>query len=354
MARLRYGGQALVEGVMMRGRGAIAVALRAPDGRIVCETEPLSGTFRATRWAKLPFVRGLVVLYETLVVGTRWLIRSANLAASEEGVELGNGGVALMLTITLAIGIGIFFFLPLLITRAALPSQEGILFHAAEGLVQVAIFLGYLLLISRLPDVRRTFMYHGAEHMSIHALENGDPLVVEKVRRYPTAHPRCGTEFLVVVIIISIIAFSIVGKQPILVTVASRIILVPIIAAIAYEVLQFGARHEDNRLVRAIITPGIWVQKITTKQPTDDMIEVAIVSLEEALKADGQAVPEGSADFPRTDYQDALAALAAEKAVGADPMTDGAAERAVTGDDDAPAAQAAEVAPTEVAADPSR
>jgi uncharacterized protein YqhQ len=343
MARLRYGGQALVEGVMMRGRGAIAVALRAPDGRIVCETEPLSGTFRATRWAKLPFMRGLVVLYETLVVGTRWLIRSANLAASEEGVELGGGGVALMLTITLAIGIGIFFFLPLLITRAALPSQEGLLFHAAEGVVQVAIFLGYLLLISRLSDVRRTFQYHGAEHMSIHALENGDPLVVEKVRRYPTAHPRCGTEFLVVVIIISIIAFSIVGKQPILVTVASRIILVPIIAAIAYEVLQFGARHEDNRLVRAIITPGIWVQKITTKQPTDDMIEVAIVSLEEALKADGQAVPEGSADFARTPYQDALAALAAERAVGTDPPPDGAAEAAEAGAPEAAAAVPADV-----------
>jgi uncharacterized protein YqhQ len=331
MPRLRYGGQALVEGVMMRGRGAIAVALRAPDGRIVCETEPLSGTFRATRWAKLPFVRGLVVLYETLVVGTRWLIRSANLAASEEGVELGSGGVALMLTITLAIGIGIFFFLPLFITRAALPNQEGILFHAAEGVVQVAIFLGYLLLISRLPDVRRTFQYHGAEHMSIHALENGDPLIVERVRRYPTAHPRCGTEFLVVVIIISIIAFSIVGKQPILVTVVSRIILVPIIAAVAYEVLQFGARHEDNRLVRAIITPGIWVQKITTKQPTDDMIEVAIVSLEEALKADGQAVPDGSADFPRSSYADALATQAVDGAVGAEAAATAPAEVASAG-----------------------
>lgn len=317
---------------MMRGRGAIAVALRAPDGRIVCETEPLSGTFRATRWAKLPFVRGLVVLYETLVVGTRWLVRSANLAASEEGVELGNGGVALMLGITLAIGIGIFFFLPLFITRTVLPTQQGILLHAAEGIVQVAIFIGYLLLISRLGDVKRTFMYHGAEHMSIHALENEDPLTVEKVRRYPTAHPRCGTEFLVVVIILSILAFSIVGRQDILVTVASRLILVPIIAAVAYEILQFGARHEDNPIVRAIITPGIWVQMITTKQPTDDMIEVAIVSLEEALKADGQAIPAGSADFPRTPYADALATRAVNAAVGAEPAPAPAAD---PGDPDA-------------------
>ncbi len=332
MARLRYGGQALVEGVMMRGRGAIAVALRTPDGRIVCETEPLSGTFRATRWAKMPFVRGLVVLYETLVVGTRWLVRSANLAAAEEGVELGNGGVALMLGITLAIGIGIFFFLPLFITRTVLPTQQGLLLHAAEGIVQVAIFIGYLLLISRLGDVKRTFMYHGDEHMSINALEHEDPLVVENVRRYPTAHPRCGTEFLVVVIILSILAFSIVGRQDILVTVASRLILVPIIAAVAYEILQFGARHEDNPIMRAVIRPGIWVQMITTKRPTDDMIEVAIVSLEEALKADGQEIPAGSADFPRTPYADALATLAVDGAVGAEPVPAPAAD---PGDPDA-------------------
>ncbi len=347
MATLRYGGQALVEGVMMRGRSAIAVALRAPDGRIVFETEPLSGTFRASRWAKLPFIRGLVVLYETLVVGTRWLIRSANLSASEEGVELGNGGVALMLTVTLAIGIGIFFFLPAFITRTILPTQQGILFHAAEGVVQVSIFIGYLLLISRMGDVKRTFMYHGAEHMSIHALEHEDPLVVEQVRKYPTAHPRCGTEFLVVVIMISIITFSIIGRQDFLVTIASRLLLVPVIAAVAYEVLQYLARHETNPLMRALQRPGLWVQMITTKQPTDDMIEVAIVSLEEALKADGQPVPAGSADLPRMPYEDALAAIAAQVAAGKDPMTDGAPENVVAG---AEAAAPATEAPAEAEA----
>jgi uncharacterized protein YqhQ len=323
MARLRYGGQALVEGVMMRGRGAIAVALRAPDGRIVSQTEPLSGTFRATRWAKMPFLRGLVVLYETLVVGTRWLVRSANLAASEEGVELGSGGVAIMLTITMAIGIAIFFFLPLLITRAVVPGNGGILEHVVEGCVQVAIFIGYLLLISRAGDVKRTFMYHGAEHMSIHALENGDPLTVDRVRPYPTAHPRCGTEFLVVVIILSILTFSLIGRQPILVTVVSRIVLIPCIAAVAYEILQFGARHEGNPLMKVIITPGIWVQSITTKRPTDDQIEVAIVSLQEALIADGQQVPEGSAEIERTAYVDYLATKAVDQAVGDEPA-DGA------------------------------
>ncbi len=316
MARLRYGGQALVEGVMMRGRGSIAVALRAPDGRIVCQTEPLTGTFRATRWARLPLLRGLVVLYETLVVGTRWLIRSANLAASEEGVELGSGGVAIMLTITLAIGIAVFFFLPLLITRAVVPGQGGLLEHAVEGVVQVSIFIGYLLLISRAGDVRRTFQYHGAEHMSIHALEHGDPLTVDRVRPYPTAHPRCGTEFLVVVIILSILTFSLVGRQPILVTIASRVVLIPCIAAVAYEILQFGARHEDNVVMRALIRPGIWVQSITTKRPTDEQIEVAIVSLQEALEADGQKVPEGSAEIECSSYADFLATKAVDAAVG--------------------------------------
>jgi uncharacterized protein YqhQ len=322
MARLRYGGQALVEGVLMRGRGVIAVALRHPDGRIVYATEPLTGGFRGTGWAKLPFVRGLVVLYETLVTGTRWLVRSANLSAAEEGVELGKGGIAIMLTITLALGIGLFFFLPLIITRAVLPTQGGLLGHAAEGVVQVAIFLGYLLLIGQAGDVRRTFQYHGAEHMSIHALENGDPLTTDRVRSYPTAHPRCGTEFLVVVIIISIITFSLIGRQSIPMTIISRLILIPVIAAVAYEILQYLARHESNMLMRALTKPGLWVQMITTKRPSDDQIEVAIVSLQEALRADGQEIPAGSADYPRVPLADVEARASVDAAVGPDSAAD--------------------------------
>jgi uncharacterized protein YqhQ len=333
MASLRYGGQALVEGVLMRGRGAIAVALRHPDGRIVYATEPLTGGFRGTRRAKLPFVRGLVVLYETLVTGTRWLVRSANLAASEEGVELGKGGIALMLTITLALGIGLFFFLPLIITRAVLPTQGGLLEHAVEGCVQVGIFLGYLLLIGQAHDVRRTFQYHGAEHMSIHALENGDPLTTERVRPYPTAHPRCGTEFLVVVIIISIICFSLIGRQSIPVTIISRLILIPIIAAVAYEILQYLARHESNPIMRALTKPGIWVQRITTKRPSDDQIEVAIVSLQEALRADGQEIPAGSAEFPRVLLADVEAEASVKAAVGPEPAP---GHEDAPGDEDAP------------------
>jgi uncharacterized protein YqhQ len=313
MARFSYGGQALIEGVLMRGRDAIAVALRHPDGRIVWSDERLGGGFRGTRRAKLPFVRGLVVLYETLVIGTRWLVRSAGVAAAEElppattadgrqadAADLGKGSIALMLVLTLVLGLGLFFFVPLIVARFLAGDQPGIVERAVEGVVQVAIFLGYLALIGRTSDVHRTFQYHGAEHMTIHALEAGDPLTVEAVRKYPTAHPRCGTEFLVVVILISIITFSLVGRQSLPVMILSRIVLIPVIAAVSYELLRFGARHRDSALVRAVFAPGIWVQKITTKQPTDDMIEVAIVSMEQAMEADGETLPAGSGTIVRS------------------------------------------------------
>jgi uncharacterized protein YqhQ len=383
MARFSYGGQALIEGVLMRGRDAIAVALRHPDGRIVWADEKLAVGFRATRWARLPFVRGLVVLYETLVVGTRWLVRSAGVAAVEDvdpwqpeqvpepppmpavapepagvpaqgatrelaavpapaqsaapdavpaqsaapglaahpdarehgadrtpsrpptpatvdSADLGKGAVALMLGLTLVLGVGLFFFAPLLLATAIAGGQSSIVQRVVEGAIQVTIFLGYLLLIGRTADVRRTFQYHGAEHMTIHALEAGDPLTVEEVRKYPTAHPRCGTEFLVVVILVSIVVFSLVGRQAIPVMIASRVVLIPVIAGVSYELLRFGARHRDSRAIRWLFEPGIWVQKITTKQPTDAMLEVAIVSIEQALLADGEALPAGSGLIGRT------------------------------------------------------
>jgi uncharacterized protein YqhQ len=306
MPRYSYGGQALIEGVLMRGRDAIAVAFRHPDGRIVYATERLDSGFHGSRWARLPLLRGLIVLYETLVVGTRWLVRGASLQAAadgedgEEGVELGKGSIIVMLLITLAAAIGLFTLLPLFISSVATSgSKESWAQPALEGVIQVGIFLGYLALISRSPDIYRVFQYHGAEHMTIHALEAGDPLVVDNVRRHPTAHPRCGTEFLVVVIALSIVAFSIVGKQEPLVMIGSRILLIPVIAAVGYEILKWGARHRANPIVRTIMYPGILVQMITTKQPTPDMIEVAIVSMEQALEADGETIPAGSALFAR-------------------------------------------------------
>ncbi len=300
MPRFSYGGQALIEGVMMRGRDAIAVALRHPDGRIVFATERLDSGFHGNRLSRAPFVRGLMVLYETLVVGTRWLIRSAGLQVEGEGVEIGKGSVAIMLGITAILGIGLFFILPLVVaTFAAGNVENDLVQHAIEGLVRIAIFLGYLALIARTPDIARVFRYHGAEHMTIHALEHGDPLRPEAIRKYPTAHPRCGTEFLVVVIVLSILAFSLVGRQSPVIMVGSRILLIPVIASVGYELLRLGARHRSNPVIRVIMWPGILVQMITTKQPSDDMIEVAVVAIEEALRADGEAVPGGGLDLAR-------------------------------------------------------
>jgi uncharacterized protein YqhQ len=293
MPRFNYGGQALIEGVLMRGRDAIAVAFRHPDGRIVWATERLDSGFHGTRWSRLPFVRGLVVLYETLVVGTRWLIRSASIQAEEEGVELGRWSVALMLGITAVLGIGVFFLLPLFVASVTAGDIEnGLVQHLFEGLIRVAIFLGYLVLIAQMPDIRRVFQYHGAEHMTIHALEHDDPLEPAAVRRYPTAHPRCGTEFLVVVIALSILAFSLVGRQDAVVMVGSRILLIPVIASVGYELLRLGARYRANPVVRAIMWPGILVQMITTRQPTDD-------TMEGALRADGEVAPAGAARLAR-------------------------------------------------------
>jgi len=312
MPRFTYGGQALIEGVLMRGRDAIAVAFRAPSGEILWAEERIDTGFHGSRWARLPAIRGLVVLYETLVTGTRWLVRSASLAASETGVELGRGAVALMFGLTLVAGIGVFFLLPLLIASLTTSStNSGFAQNLVEGLVRVVIFVGYLLVVGRAPDVQRVFQYHGAEHKTIHALEAGDPLTTDAVRKYPTAHPRCGTEFLVIVLVLSIIAFSIVGRQSVVVSIASRIVLIPVIAAVGYELLRFGGRHRSNPIIKVVMYPGILIQMITTKQPTDDMIEVAIVSMEQALLADGETIPTGSAAFEREPLPPVAAAASA-------------------------------------------
>jgi uncharacterized protein YqhQ len=311
MARFNYGGQALIEGVLMRGRDAIAVAFRHPDGHIVWASETLDKGPHAWRFAKTPFVRGLIVLYETLIVGTRWLIRSANIQASAEGIELGRGSVALMLGLTLVVGVGIFFLLPLFLAALTTSKADsGWVQHLTEGLIRVGLFLGYLALIARAPDIRRVFEYHGAEHMTIHALEAGDPLTTDAVRKYPTAHPRCGTEFLVVVILLSVLLFGFLGRDNPVLMVGGRLVLIPVIAAVGYEILRFGAKHRSNPLVRAIMAPGILVQMITTKRPSDDQIEVAIVSMEQALEADGEQVPSGSDEPERERLPDPATAPA--------------------------------------------
>jgi len=353
MPRYAYGGQALIEGVMMRGRDAIAVALRHPDGRIVWEAERLDTGFHKNRVSRWPFVRGLVILYETLILGTRWLMRSASVQVEDEGVELGKGSIALMLIFTAVIGVGLFFLLPLAVaTFAAGNNQNDLVQHVIEGLVRVGLFLGYLALLSRTPDISRVFAYHGAEHMTIHALEHGDPLRPEDIRKYPTAHPRCGTEFLVVVVLLSIVAFSLVGRQTPLVMIGSRILLIPVIASVGYELLRLGARHRGNPVVRVVMWPGILVQMITTKQPTDEMIEVAIVAVEEALRADGEPVPDGGMNLARDPMPapgEAAAKARAAAATASGELAAATASAELAPAELAPATASGDVAPTATA-----
>jgi uncharacterized protein YqhQ len=303
MARVDYGGQALLEGVLMRGRTAVGVAMRHPDGSIVATSEQLNSILHRNRFARAPFFRGIVLLYETLVIGTRWLMRSGSVQAEGEGQELGRGTIAVTLAVTLALAVGLFVLLPLFLadatTKAAIGPDQLLVQHLVEGLIRVAIFVGYLLIVSRSAEIGRTFQYHGAEHMTIHALEHDDPLDIEHVRQYPTAHPRCGTEFLVIFIILSILMFSLLAGQNLWVSILGRILLIPVIASLAYELLRFGARHRDKVWLRWIYLPGIWLQSITTRQPDDSMIEVAIASMQEALAANGDEAPAGSWDPPR-------------------------------------------------------
>jgi uncharacterized protein YqhQ len=313
MARFAYGGQALMEGVYMRGKDAIGVAVRGPEGQIFAGQEPLNSILHRNRYARAPFFRGVVVLYETLVIGTKWLMRSGSLAAAGEGVTFGGRAVALTMLVTIGLAVGLFVLVPLLVAQGGVSflfgevsgGLQAFVVHLLEGLIRVALFVGYLLLVSRSAEISRVFQYHGAEHMTIHALEAELPLTTENVRRFPTAHPRCGTEFLVIFILVSILAFSLLAGVELWVAIVGRILLIPVIAAVSYEILRWGAKRREHPVWRWLFLPGIWLQAITTKQPDDSMIEIAISSMQEALAANGDTAPEGSWDPVREPIPDA-------------------------------------------------
>jgi uncharacterized protein YqhQ len=287
LSDFHYGGQAVIEGVMMRGRKSMAVAVRDPSGKIVLHSEPLSGRIRSGFWPKVPFVRGLVMLWDTLVLGTRTLMYSANVSLAEEDVELTTPVVAATLLFSLTVGIGLFFVLPLvLVGLVDRFIASDILSNLVEGVIRLSVLLSYLALIGLMPDVRRVFAYHGAEHKTIAALEGGAPLDPEGVRKYSTAHTRCGTGFLLIVVVISILLFAFLGRPPMVLRVFSRILFVPVIASISYELIRFSADHSGNPLVRAFILPSLTLQRLTTREPDDPMLEVAIAALEPVLAAD--------------------------------------------------------------------
>ena len=284
-----YGGQAVIEGVMIRGRRTVSLACRKPNGEIYRYREPLRSPLVRSRVARLPFVRGVVVLWESLDYGIRMLMRSAEVQLDEEE-QLGKGGNTLILGVALAGALVLFIGVPYLATslaRALIPSS--IVLNVTEGLIRLALLVGYLVAISFLPDVRRVFAYHGAEHMTIHAFEHGDPLVPERIEPYPTAHPRCGTAFLLLVVVIAIAIFAFLPRVNIVVDLVVRLLLVIPVASISYEALRLGAAHERSPVMRLLVAPGLLLQRVTTRRPDARMIEVAVASLEEAIAGDRDA-----------------------------------------------------------------
>ncbi len=289
------GGQAVLEGVMMRGPSAWSVAVRKADGEIAEVNRPISSVLLRHRWLRLPVLRGVVALGESLAIGFRALAISANYAAQEEGedveTELTRG--QLIFAFGLAIGFALLLFKvsPALITNW-LPIEGTAGFVVVEGVVRVLIFIAYLLVISLLPDLKRVFQYHAAEHKAINALEAGEELEPERVQRYSLLHVRCGTAFLLYVMVIAIFVFAFFGRPEWHVLIASRILALPLIAGLAYEVIRFAGRHPEQRALRVLLAPGLWLQRLTTREPTLDQIEVSIQALREVLRLEGRMTPE--------------------------------------------------------------
>jgi|SRR5579884_3983134 len=304
-----YGGQAVMEGVMMRGRREMAVAVRAPSGEILVWSEPVKSSRLARKVRNWPFVRGAILLWDTMVLGMRALVFAATAATLPEPGAAGAvkpddaaagpvSGPLLWLTVGVSIllAIGLFFVLPL-VAVSALDHHIASSFvsNLVEGLIRLVLLVGYIGGVALLPDIRRVYAYHGAEHKTIHAWEAGDTLDAAHAKRYPLEHPRCGTGFLLVVVLLSIVVFVLLGRPPLLPRIASRIVLVPVIAGIAYEFLKFGAKHAQNKVLRLILQPSLKLQRLTTREPDAGMLDVAIAALLRVLVADGHI----AADDPR-------------------------------------------------------
>jgi len=280
------GGQAVIEGVMMRAPNKWAVAVRRPDGVIEAVSHELPRLSSRSRWARFPFIRGILVLGESLSLGFRALYWSAQKAGDEdEGEEIKPRHIAFAMIFALAFFLGMFMILPLLVARGAehLFGESTILFNVVDGLVRVALFVGYIWVIGLSAEIRRVFSYHGAEHKTIFAYEAGKPLSVDQIQPYSPRHPRCGTNFLVIVIMIALVLFTLLGRPAWPWLIASRVIGIPIIAGLAYEVLKLGA---ERRWMSIVSKPGIWLQYLTTREPDDDQVEVAVASLLAALDED--------------------------------------------------------------------
>jgi uncharacterized protein YqhQ len=288
-----YGGQAVIEGVMMRGARFMAVAMRKPNGKIVLHSEKL-GPIYQSRAARIPFVRGLVLLWDALALGSRALTLSANMQTGEDE-KIEGAPLAITMIISLSFAIGLFFLAPAGISHLVegffnLPPWAGNIF---EGIVRLTILIGYMVSIGRINEIKRVFGYHGAEHKTINAFEAKAKLTPGVVTKYPIEHPRCGTAFLLTVVVFSIILFALIGPMPLLQRLALRVLLIPFLASVAYEYLRWTARHFDNPLVKILVAPNLALQRLTTRPPDRKMLEVGIAAFNEMrkleLKADKSA-----------------------------------------------------------------
>ncbi len=281
-----YGGQAVIEGVMIRGQNNVTTSVRNPQGKIQTRVKPIGDIFTG-KARKFPLIRGILALAETLYLGMDSLSYSASVSDGESDEEISKLSIASMIGFSVLIAIALFFLLPLIASK---PFEglfgSDIISNVVEGVLRLVIFVLYIFGIGLMSDIRRVYMYHGAEHMTVHAMEKGDPLVVAEIRKYPTAHPRCGTAFLLTVMIIAIIVFTLVPRDPFWMVIISRIVLIPVIASLSYEVIRLSGKYSQNFMVSLIMAPSLWLQKLTTRQPDDAQIEVAISAMTAAVEAD--------------------------------------------------------------------
>jgi len=292
-----YGGQAVIEGVMMRGKRSMAIAVRKASGEIVMKEDrlqPISARYPALKW---PLVRGVVALVEALVIGMKALSYSASQFAEEEEEELGAKEIALTMGFALLLTVGLFVVLPAYVLRfVEAHIHSNILLNFVEGGLKISIFIAYIAAISLMSDIRRVFQYHGAEHKAINCYEAGDPLTVENVRAHSLIHRRCGTSFIIFVLLISIFVFSFFGRPPFLLRVGLHLLLLPVVAGISYEIIRLAGRKNAPWIIRVISLPGMWTQRLTTREPADDQIEVAIRSLTAVLDEDAKEAGHAGAD----------------------------------------------------------
>jgi uncharacterized protein YqhQ len=291
------GGQAVLEGVMMRGPQHWAVAVRTPWGSIEQVSRPVESLMQRHKFFRLPVIRGVIALGESLAIGFRALSVSANYAAQEEAegegepAEIGRWALAFAFLVAIGFALAIFKVGPALLADL-LPVDSGGWFVLVEGVIRVSVFIAYLTLLSMLPSLRRVFQYHAAEHKAINAYEAGEDLTPEVTQRYSLIHPRCGTAFLLWVMVISVFVYALLGRPAWYWLILSRILLLPLIAGIAYEVIRFAGKHSGNRIVMTLQAPGLWLQRLTTREPTLDQIEVSIRALREVLALEGRMSPD--------------------------------------------------------------